>query len=95
MKRAALVLVLLWGCGGSSGDHQSTANYLDPRFEVRRTEGLVYGTSTMPDGEKIDLQLDLFEPEGAGLERNPPGVILVHGGGFRGAGGNAFHQHIV
>ena len=78
------ILALIAGCGGSSGGPESAANYLDPRFEVRRTEGLVYGTSTMPDGEKVDLQLDLFEPEGPGLERNPPGVILIHGGGFRG-----------
>ena len=78
-----LVLTVVVGCGGSGEDSTPTVDYLDPQFEVRRTKGLVYGTSTMPEGEEVDLQLDLFEPEGPGLERNPPGVILVHGGGFR------------
>jgi para-nitrobenzyl esterase len=84
MRLLALALLgLLLGCGSDSSS-SATVDYLEPRFEVRRTRGVVYGTGAVVDPEpsEVELRLDLYEPEGDGVEGSPPGILLLHGGGW-------------
>jgi para-nitrobenzyl esterase len=78
------VLGLLAGCGGGSSSTTSDVDHLEPRFAVRVTRGVVYGSGPVvePAPAQVELRLDLYEPEGDGVEASPPGILLLHGGGF-------------
>jgi acetyl esterase/lipase len=81
-----LVLAPTLLTAGCSGDDPASVpvDYLEPRFEIAESIGIVYGTSFAPDGSEVDLLLDLYEPVGEEVEASPPAFVLVHGGGFRG-----------
>jgi acetyl esterase/lipase len=84
MRLLLSVAVLgLLGCGGASSSG-TAIDYVDPRFEVRVTRGVVYGSGLViePEPAEVELRLDLYEPEGEGVEASPPGFLLLHGGGF-------------
>lgn len=52
---------------------------------VKKIADVVYATVDGPDGDKIDLKLDLYVPEKvAEGERARPLVIWIHGGGWQG-----------
>jgi acetyl esterase/lipase len=57
--------------------------YRDPVFlRVERTPDLVYGTAIdIPTGQRVDLRLDLYQPEGD-TETARPLYVFIHGGGF-------------
>jgi para-nitrobenzyl esterase len=80
---ALAVLGLLLGCGSDSSS-SATIDYLEPRFEVRVARGIVYGSGPViePEPAQVELRLDLYEPEGDGVEASPPGILLLHGGGW-------------
>ena len=57
----------------------------DPAFEVRVTEGIVYGHGEVesPSPGMKPLLLDLCEPDGpTALDRRRPAILMIHGGGF-------------
>lgn len=61
--------------------------FLDPQFDVQVTSNIVYGTGEVgfgtPSGvSNMDLLMDLYQPIGAGLPTQLPGIVLIHGGGF-------------
>lgn len=52
---------------------------------VKRVADLIYATVKGPDGENIELKLDLYVPEKvAEGERARPLVVWIHGGGWQG-----------
>ena len=57
--------------------------YRDIVFDrVARTDDIVYGHAVdIPTGQTVDLQLDLYEPEGD-AEQARPVLLFIHGGGF-------------
>jgi acetyl esterase/lipase len=73
---------LLVGCGGSSGS--DGVDHVEPRFAVRVTGGVVYASAPVvePEPADVELRLDLYEPEGDDVEPSPPGILLLHGGGW-------------
>ncbi len=76
------------------GMAQAQVLYLNEQFGFARTTGVVYASK--PAGSPatdMDLQLELFQPTGAGVPAANPGLILIHGGGF--TGGNRFSGRLI
>jgi acetyl esterase/lipase len=65
--------------------------YLDPQFDVQRTNGIVYGTAPIAAGS-FDLLLDLYEPTGVDVPMQRPVFVTIHGGGF--ASGSRSDRHV-
>jgi len=58
------------------------ARYLDEIFTgANVVKDLVYGQSTLPDGKRQELLLDLYQPEGD-AEMKRAAIVWIHGGGF-------------
>lgn len=76
-------LGLLLGCGDSSVPI-GAVDHVEARFDVRVSRGIVYGSGAVvePKLAEVELRLDLYEPEGEGVEASPPGILLLHGGGW-------------
>ncbi|MEM8998384.1 MAG: alpha/beta hydrolase [Acidobacteriota bacterium] len=74
----------------------ATLPTVDPSFEVAFSGEIVYGFGEVGapvPGQKA-LLLDLYEPEGAGLDGELlPAVVIIHGGGF--VGGSRRQSQLV
>jgi len=64
--------------GVCEGDH-----LLQPNYEFKITEGVVYGVGTDVLEQEFDLLMDIYEPVGDNLDGRPV-VIMAHGGSFIG-----------
>lgn len=53
--------------------------------DVTVTENITYGSSVTIGGNTLELKMDIYQPEGDGLEKRPV-IVFAHGGGF--VGGN-------
>ena len=60
--------------------------FRQPRFQVKKTESIVYGKGAvkLPTPGSKDLLLDLYEPQGVDLPPLRPAMVVIHGGGFKG-----------
>jgi para-nitrobenzyl esterase len=65
--------------------------FRQPRFEVKQTADIVYGTGPVkaPQPGPKKLLLDLYEPAGADTPRLRPAFVVIHGGGFKGGSRSA------
>lgn len=80
MRTLVLLLIALW-----HPPMTSAQGFVEKRFEVRETPDILLADApVLPKGKTVPLHLDLYEPQGSGMPQPRPGVILVHGGGFRG-----------
>jgi acetyl esterase/lipase len=76
----ALLIIALGASGATPSDLPK--RYLDPVFgRVSVTRNLVYGESALPSGERRNLLLDLYQPEGDRAARRAA-IVWIHGGGF-------------
>jgi acetyl esterase/lipase len=68
--------------------------FMEPRFDVQVTDGIVYGTAPInsPPGN-VDLLLDLYEPVGAHAPSLRPGFVIIHGGAW--VGGSRKEKQLV
>jgi len=77
-------MAILSGALGAFSDAHFArrTRYLDEIFsDVSVTKDLVYGEAALPNGERLKLRLDLYEPAGD-KEIRRPAVVWIHGGGF-------------
>ncbi len=82
----AAVVLLVSGCGVQFVRPQGDAplRYRDVVFESSTMmSGIRYGRADDQDGMTVDLELDIYRPDGDAVNRRPA-VIWVHGGGFSG-----------
>ncbi len=98
MKRIFLLRLLLLSFAiGLALPAFGQATFRYPRFEVQRTNGVVYGQGQVqsPAPGAFDLLLDLYEPTGPGVPAVKPVFLTIHGGGFTGGSRtNASHVRI-
>ena len=74
------VAAVLFGSGTTANAQEL---FIDPQFDVRLTEGILYGTGTVSFFGFVfekDLLLDLYEPMGPNVPDSLPGIVLLHGG---------------
>jgi predicted esterase len=58
--------------------------YDEAIWQVTRTNGVTYGQGAINGGNNlVDLQLDIYRPEG-NTDENKPVMVFAHGGGFTG-----------
>lgn len=84
MKNVIFTLFLLCSIFYAYGQQSGCDNnrYFNTIFEnVTETKGVKYGQNTTIGGNTIDLQMDIYEPEGDVLEQRPL-IVFAHGGGF-------------
>jgi len=89
--QSAFIVALLFL---SSTVAMSQTLYVDEQFGFSLTSGVVFASK--PAGTpvvNIDLELELYEPSGAGVPENRPAIILIHGGGF--TGGTRFNARLI
>jgi predicted esterase len=55
--------------------------FIDPMFGVSVTSNLTYATKPT-QSSNVSLQLDVYQPTGAGLPDQLPAIVLMHGGYF-------------
>lgn len=83
-----LAFALVCGCTASLATAADAPGspFRTPRFEVKRTNAVVYGKAGVkaPAAGEKDLLLDLYEPQGKDLPPLRPAMIVIHGGGFKG-----------
>ncbi len=90
----ALSLALLFGGSLLAFSANAQTLYLDEQFGFTRTTGVTYATQLVGSpATNMDLKLELFQPSGAGVPAQNPGLILIHGGGF--VGGNRFSGRLI
>jgi acetyl esterase/lipase len=90
LSRASLLLIIVF----LPGMAQAQTLYLDEQFGFSQTTGVVYASKPVGSPETdMDLQLELFQPTGAGVPDATPGLILIHGGGF--SGGSRFNARLI
>lgn len=59
-----------------------STRYLDEIFsDMLVTKDLVFGEAVLPNGERLKLRLNLYEPAGD-KEIQRPAIVWIHGGGF-------------
>ncbi len=63
-------------------DEEKTRYYDEIFSEVRVEKNIVYGESVDYTGKRIELKLDVYEPEGDSEDKRPL-IIWIHGGGFK------------
>ena len=82
LRRAIGVVGLL--SFGAFASRTGADPFADLPFGVSVTSNIVYATGAVqsPAPGEINLLLDLYEPDGAGVPSLKPGFVLVHGGGF-------------
>ena len=56
--------------------------FIDPMFGVSVTSDVQYGTNVDGLGNSVVLDLDVYQPTGAGLPAQSPAIVLMHGGFF-------------
>ena len=77
-----LVLVpIIIGIFNSAGLAQCTGRYYDKLFNADETSNVNYGRNVEFDGDTIDLDMHIFEPEGDSFARRPL-IIFAFGGSF-------------
>ena len=80
--------IALIGCflmlvqSAAAGNDQLDPVFVDQKFKVETTRGLVYAKGLSRDGKTMDLTLDVYEPTSDSRQRQPA-MILLHGGGLR------------
>jgi len=85
-RRAISIFLMAILCGAlgafSAAHFTPLTRYLDEIFsDVSVMTDLVYGEAVLPNGERLKLRLDLYEPAGdKKIQR--PAVVWIHGGGF-------------
>lgn len=94
MKKIIFSLVILCNILSASAQQGCDDNrYFNTVFEnVSVTTDIQYGQNVTIGGTTIQLEMDIFEPEGDILEKRPL-VIFAHGGGF--TGGDRDHMAYI
>ena len=85
MNKWAGLIVGLFVLANGCTDGGSNRPWRDPVYEVRVTQGIVYGHGEVqsPSSGMKDLLLDLYEPTGPIVPgRRRPAILMIHGGGF-------------
>ncbi len=78
----------------STGPAGAQTLYVDEQFGFAQTTGVVFASKPVGSpATNMDLQLELFQPEGAGVPTSRAAIILIHGGGF--TGGSRFNSRLI
>jgi acetyl esterase/lipase/formylglycine-generating enzyme required for sulfatase activity len=72
----------LLGAASSIDTASASTLFVDPLFGVNVTQNVQYGTNVDGGGNPVVLDLDVYQPTGAGLPATLPGIVLMHGGSF-------------
>ena len=94
MVRGLYVLASLCLAVAATSPAGAQTLYVDELFGFTRTAGVVFASKLVGSPPtNVDLRLELFEPQGAGVPTSRPAIILIHGGGF--TGGSRFNARLI
>jgi acetyl esterase/lipase len=85
--RLPISIFIIWVLHGSleatpAASFTPPIRYLDEIFsDVSVTKDIVFGEAVLPNGERLKLRLNLYEPSGD-KEIRRPAIVWIHGGGF-------------
>ncbi|GAB1308877.1 alpha/beta hydrolase [Urechidicola sp. KH5] len=95
MKNILLLLVVLFNFSLVAQQNKTPIIKENASYQVQYTSGVVYGkgltheTLNSEKASKMDLLLDIYQPESR--EYNRPALVLIHGGGFKGGSRQTNH----
>ncbi len=81
MKRTLLAATVFCLLPAALSAQDCSLTFVDPIFDFRSEEDMVYGEAIAFDGATVELALKIFKPVGDGQEARPL-AILLHGGWF-------------
>ena len=81
MKRTLLAATVFCLLPAALSAQDCSLTFVDPIFDFRSEEDMVYGEAIAFDGDTVELALKIFKPVGDGQEARPL-AILLHGGWF-------------
>lgn len=78
----ALLCALIFLAVPASTPASADQLFVDPMFGVSVTSNVQYGTNVAGNGNTVVLDLDIYQPTGAGVPAQRPAIVLMHGGYF-------------